>query len=91
MTDRTANPKARRNRVICREATIPDGWVAIGRHHSPACDGGGANAIVIKQPGDREVVLADSPVPPGYRRVRPAELADGGDGWVIERDQPSQP
>ncbi len=56
----------------------------VGEHSSPACDGDGANAIVIKRPGRREVVTADSPVPDGYRRARPAEC-DGADGWLIER------
>ena len=86
MAERLDNPKARMNRVICRSARVPDGWVAVGLHHSPACDGDGANSLIIKQPGRREVVLADSPVPTGYRKVRPTELAGGGDGWVIERD-----
>jgi hypothetical protein len=84
MTERLDNPKARTNRLICRTAAIPDGWVVVGRHHSPACDGDGANALVIKRPGRREVVLDSSPVPDGYGRIRETEI-DGGAGWVIER------
>ena len=45
------NPKARKNRVICRTAPVPEGWVVIGEHHSPACDGDAANAWIIKRPG----------------------------------------
>jgi len=90
MTDRVDNPKARMNRVICRSAPVPDGWVVVGEHHSPACDGDGANAWVIKRPGRREVVCAGSPIPDGYRRVRETEIAgaDGAaKGWLIERDE----
>jgi hypothetical protein len=84
VTERLDNPKARMHRVICRRAAVPEGWVVVGEHHSPACDGSGANALVVKRPGRREVVIADSPVPEGYRRVRPSEC-DGADGWLIER------
>lgn len=90
MTDRLDNPKARRNRLICREAAIPVGWVVVGEHHSPACDGEGLNAWVIKLPGRREVVWADSPVPAGYRKVKETEIAVGegkAKGWLIERDE----
>ena len=89
MADRFDNPKARKNRVICASATMPEGWVVIGEHHSPACEGEGANARVIKQPGRREVVTADSPVPEGYRRVKEAEITAGevkAMGWLIERN-----
>ena len=88
MADRLDNPKARKNRVICASTAVPDGWVVIGEHHSPACDGDGPNARVIKQPGRREVVAADSPVPEGYRRVKEAEITEGevkAKGWLIER------
>jgi hypothetical protein len=81
--------KARRNRLICSGREVPEGWVVIGEHHSPACDGEGANALVIKRPGRREVVTADSPIPPGYRRVRETTVSGpSGDspGWLIERD-----
>jgi len=94
MADRLDNPKARMNRVICRSAPVPDGWVVVGEHHSPACDGEGPNAWVIKRPGRREVVLAASPVPPGYRKVRQAEIATpagAAAGWLIERDAGSEP
>jgi hypothetical protein len=84
VAERVDNPKARMNRVICRGALVPEGWVVIGEHHSPACDGVGANALVIKRPGRREVVTADSPVPDGYRRVRETTV-DDGPGWLIER------
>ncbi|HSN55515.1 MAG TPA: hypothetical protein VLT32_12630 [Candidatus Sulfomarinibacteraceae bacterium] len=82
-----SSDKARRNRLICRGREVPEGWVVIGESYSPACDGDGANALVVKRPGRREVVTADSPVPSGYRRVREAPLT-GSDtpGWLIERD-----
>lgn len=89
MTDRLDNPKARKNRVVCVSARVPEGWVVIGEHHSPACDGEGLNAKVIKQPGRREVVAADSPVPEGYRRVKETEISMGErrtKGWLIERE-----
>ena len=74
------------HRVICRGRPVPDGWVVVGTHFSPACDGDGDNALVVKQPGRREVVTADSPVPDGYRRVKPADLEGEPDpGWLIER------
>ena len=88
MADRLDNPKARKNRVVCRNAAIPEGWVVVGEHHSPACDGDGPNARVIKLPGRREVVSADSPVPDGYRKVKEVEIAVGegkARGWLIER------
>jgi len=94
MTDRLDNPKARMNRVICSSAPVPDGWVVVGEHHSPACDGGGANAWVVKRPGRREVVLAGSPIPDGYRKVRETEIstaAGAAAGWLIERDAGSEP
>jgi hypothetical protein len=86
MAERLDNPKARMNRVICSSAPVPEGWVVVGAHHSPACDGDGANARVIKQPGAREVVVADSPLPSGYRRLKETTLGDGAPGWVIERE-----
>ncbi len=89
MADRIDNPKARRNRVICASAVVPEGWVVVGEHHSPACDGEGANALVVKQPGRREVVTADSPVPEGYRRVKETEITEDGlkaRGWLIEQE-----
>ena len=89
MADRLDNPKARKHRVICRNAAIPPGWVVIGKHQSPACDGEGPNAWVIKLPGRREVVWADSPIPDGYRKVKETEIALGEgkvDGWLIERE-----
>lgn len=88
MADRLENPKARKNRLICASARVPEGWVVIGEHHSPACEGDGPNARVIKLPGAREVVAADSPVPDGYRRVRETEIKTSGGntaGWLIER------
>jgi uncharacterized protein YbdZ (MbtH family) len=90
MTDRPDNPKARKNRVICRSAEVPEGWVVVGEHHSPACEGDGANAWVIKQPGRREVVRAGTPVPAGYRKVRDSEMRVGEAvtrGWLIEREE----
>ncbi|MEE4272371.1 MAG: hypothetical protein V2I67_11885 [Thermoanaerobaculales bacterium] len=92
MAARVDNPKARRNRLICRKRPVPDGWVVVGRHHSPACDGDGGNALVIKRPGRREVVTADSPVPEGYTRVRQTAIeGEDGPGWVIEREGPPPP
>jgi hypothetical protein len=85
----TAGQPARRNRLICKGRSVPDGWVVIGQAHSPACPEGGDNAWIIKRPGRREVVAAASPVPAGYARVRPAHSAhcpgDGNNAWVIER------
>ena len=84
--ERIDNPKARRNRVICLGREVPEGWVVIGTHHSPACDGDGANALVIKLPGRREVVTDDSPIPAGYRRVKQSSLdGESEQGWLIER------
>ncbi len=92
MTERIDNPKARKNRLICRSTTVPEGWVVVGEHHSPACDGDGANAWVIKRPGRREVVLETSSVPVGYRRAKETTIDTGqgkAQGWLIERE-PSQ-
>jgi len=87
MAARLNNPKARRNRLVCRGRPVPTGWVVVGRHHSPACDGDGANALVIKRPGRREVVTNDSPVPDGYTKVATTTV-EGEDrlGWIIERE-----
>jgi hypothetical protein len=64
--------------------------VVIGEHHSPACDGDGRNAWVIKQPGRREVVWSESPLPEGYRSVKETTIEgfSGGKtkGLLIERD-----
>ena len=80
---------ARRNRLICKDRAVPEGWVVIGQAHSPACPGAGDNAWIIKRPGRREVVAAASPVPAGYARVRPTRSAhcpgDGDNAWLIER------
>ncbi len=75
------------NRLICRGSAVPDGWVIVGSHHSPACDGGGANAWVVKRPGRREVVVEESPIPEGYRLVKQVDL-DGEElqGRLIERE-----
>lgn len=87
MEQRIDNPKARMNRLICCESAVPDGWVIVGSHHSPACDGDGANAWVVKRPGKREVVMEESPIPEGYRRMKQVDL-DGEEkqGWLIERE-----
>ena len=37
----------RLNRLICRGRPVPEGWVVVGTHSSPACDGDGANALVV--------------------------------------------
>jgi hypothetical protein len=87
MGERRDNPKARMNRLICRESAVPEGWVVVGSHQSPACEGDGANARVIKRPGKREVVMGDSPLPEGYRRVKQVDLEGEAErGWLIERD-----
>jgi hypothetical protein len=81
---------ARRNRLICKQRAVPDGWVVVGHAHSPACPGAGLNAWVVKRPGRREVVAASSPLPDGYARVRPTRSTncpgEGENAWVIERD-----
>jgi hypothetical protein len=90
MAERIDNPKARKNRLICRSSRVPEGWVVVGEHHSPACDGDGANALVVKLPGRREVVVEESPIPDGYRRVKRAVLDTGqgkASGWLIEREE----
>jgi hypothetical protein len=89
MTERIDNPKARKNRVICRSGSVPEGWVIVGEHHSPACEGEGANAWVIKLPGRREVVVEESPIPTGYHKVKETTLDTGNGkatGWLIERE-----
>ena len=85
-----SSDRGRRNRLICRGREVPEGWVVVGEHHSPACDGEGGNAWVIKRPGRREVVCLGSPIPEGYRKVRETTISGStGDcaGWVIERDE----
>jgi len=81
---------SRRNRLICKQRAVPEGWVVVGHAHSPACPSPGLNAWVVKRPGRREVVAAESPLPDGYRRVRPTRSThcpgDGENAWVIERD-----
>ena len=89
MAERIDNPKARKNRLICRSRRVPEGWVIVGEHQSPACDGDGANAWVVKLPGRREVVVDESPIPDGYRKVKRAVLDTGNgkaEGWLIERE-----
>jgi len=83
------NDPSRRNRLICKDRPVPDGWVVVGHTHSPACPGADANAWVIKRPGKVEVVWESSPVPDGYARVRRSRTdhcpGDGDNAWVIER------
>ena len=80
---------ARRNRLICKDRAVPEGWVVVGHSHSPACPGTGDNVWIIKRPGRREVVAASSPVPAGYSRVRPTRSqhcpGEGDNAWWIER------
>jgi hypothetical protein len=73
--------------VICAHREVPDGWVVIGRYHNQACDGDGANALIIKRPVKRETVCEGSPIPEGWMKVREAETGECPDGkaWVIER------
>lgn len=84
-----SNAPQRRNRLICKERTVPKGWVVIGHAHSPACPGEGENTWIVKRPGKLEVVWEASPVPPGYARVRRTRCescpGDGDNAWVIER------
>lgn len=90
MTERLDHPKARKNRLICRSKAVPEGWVVVGEHHSPACDGEGANAWVIKRPGKREVVLRGSPIPDGYAKTKDTTTDTGSgktEAWLIERKQ----
>jgi hypothetical protein len=65
--------------------------VVVAVYHNAACPGDGDNALVIKRPGRREVVWAESPIPDGYTVVRPARSqhcpGDGDNAIVIERDQ----
>ena len=86
---------ARRNRLICKGRSVPEGWVVVGHAHSPACPGTGANVWIIKRPAAREVVAASSPVPAGYSRVRATRSrhcpGDGDNAWVIERDTAAPP
>ncbi len=90
MTERIDHPKARKNRLICRSKPVPDGWVVVGEHHSPACDGDSPNAWVIKLPGRREVVLAGSPIPDGWAKTKDTTTDTGSGtatGWLIEREE----
>lgn len=84
-----SNAPERRNRLICKDRTVPDGWVVIGHAHSPACPGAAENAWIIKRPGKIEVIWESSPVPDGYSRIRRtrSEHCPGSqsNAWVIER------
>jgi hypothetical protein len=81
--------KASRNRVICGDRPVPNGWVVVGHYHNPACEGDGANALIVKRAGRREVVCADSPIPDGYRELSPTHSescpGDGDNARLIER------
>jgi hypothetical protein len=83
------NDLERRNRLICKNHPVPEGWVVIGHTHSPACPAAGDNAWVIKLPGRLEVVWESSPVPDSFLRVRRTRSehcpGDGDNAWVIER------
>jgi len=83
--------KARRNRVICKTARIPQGWVIVGQCHSAACGDDDDNAWVIKKPGSRDVVWRGSPIPEGYRAVKDTTSAacpgTGDNAVLIEREQ----
>lgn len=82
--------RASRNRVICAQRTVPAGWVVIGEYHNPACPGDGNNALIIKQPGRREVVSKYWPIPEGYTTVRGTSsehcAGDGENAWLIEKE-----
>ena len=85
MTDR-----ASRNRVICRDRGVPDGWVVVAVYHNSACSGEGDNALVIKRPGRRDVVWSESPIPDGYSVAKPTHSehfpGDGENALVIESE-----
>lgn len=87
----SAPSPAHRNRVICKAARVPEGWVIVGECHNAACEGDGANAWIVKRAGDRAVVCEVSPLPEGYRRVRATRLeacpGEGDNAWVIERGE----
>ena len=83
--------RASRNRVICAERPVPEGWVVIGVYHNEACDGGDDNALIIKRPSRREVVWSESPIPHGYRVTRKTHSdhcpGDGDNAVLIECDR----
>jgi hypothetical protein len=85
MTDERAS----RNRVICRNREVPEGWVVVGVYHNPACEGDADNALIIKKPGKTEVIWVESPLPAGYERIRPTHSdhypGDGDNAIVIRR------
>lgn len=86
MSDRAA-----RNRVVCRERGVPEGWVVVAVYHNPACGSAGDNALVVKRPGRRELVWAQSPIPGGYSATRATHSDNfpggGENAVVIELDQ----
>jgi len=82
--------RASRNRVICGNREVPEGWVVVGLYHNEACSGDGDNALIIKRPGRRELIWSSSPIPPGYTRVKATHSdhcpGDGDNALVIERE-----
>lgn len=81
--------RASRNRVVCRDRGVPDGWVVVAVYHNPACMGEGGNALVIKRPGRRDVVWSESPIPEGFEVTKPTHSehfpGDSDNAYVIER------
>ncbi len=75
--------------MVCRDRGVPDGWVVVAVYHNPACPGDGANALVVKRPGRRDVVWSESPVPDGYSKTRSTHSehfpGEGDNAVVIER------
>ena len=82
--------RASRNRVICSDRQVPEGWVVVGLYHNGACGGSGDNALIIKRPGRREVIWRDSPMPNGYVEVRATRSehcpGSGNNALLIERE-----
>jgi hypothetical protein len=83
--------RASRNRVVCRDREVPEGWVVVAVYHNPACPGDGDNALAIKRPGRRELVWAESPIPEGFMAIRTTRSqhcpGDGDNALLIERDK----
>ncbi len=81
--------RASKNRVICRDRQVPEGWVVVGVYRNDACSGDGDNALIIKRPSRREVIWASSPIPAGYAEVKTTHSehcpGDGDNAVVIER------
>lgn len=82
---------------ICAVSNLPGGWVIVGKTTSDACRTNQDlpekdNALLIKRPGQREVICEKTPYPGGYAvvaKTRSAACPNAGDesynnAWVIE-------